>query len=79
MKFDVLNDTQKHLLWKQYVVWHCNSYTATPISNYINNPIFLELWLESTYFGDKSDEKICIDLRDSLGYTSEMEKPSQNV
>ena len=27
MKFNISNDTQKHLLWKQYVAWHCNGYT----------------------------------------------------
>ena len=74
MKFDISNDTQKHLLWKQYIAWHCNGY----INDYINNPVFQELLLESDYFGTKSDEKIYIDLRDSLGYTDEIEKPSRN-
>ena len=50
MKFDISNDTQKHLLWKQYVAWHCNGYTAAPISDYISNPVFQELLLESDYF-----------------------------
>ena len=40
MKFGTLNDTQKHMLWKQYVVWHTNGYSAAPISYYINNPVF---------------------------------------
>ena len=40
--------------------------------------MFQELLLESDYFGTKSDEKIYIDLRDSLGYTKEIEKPSRN-
>ena len=62
MKFKILNDTQKHLLWKQYVAWYCNVYIAAPISDYINNPVFQELLLESDYFGTKSDEKIYIDL-----------------
>ena len=78
MNFDISNDNQKHLLWKQYVAWHCNSYTAAPISNYINNPVFQKLLLESVYFGTKSDEKIYIDLRDSLGYTDEIKKPSRH-
>ena len=63
---------------KQYIAWHCNGYTAAPISDYINNPVFQELLLESDYFGIKPDEKIYIDLRDSLGYTDEIEKPSRN-
>ena len=29
-------------------------------------------------FRNKSDEKIYIDLRDSMGYTDEIEKPSRN-
>ena len=78
MKFDISNDTQKHLIWKQYVAWHCNGYTTAPISDYINNPVFQELLLESDYFGSRSDEKIYIDLWDSLGYREEIEKPSRN-
>ena len=74
MKFDTSNNTQKHMLWMQYVAWHCNGYSRAPVSDYINNPVFQELFLhESKYF-----DKVYIDLQDSLGYTSEMEKPSQN-
>ena len=40
LKYDINNDTEKHLLWKQYVVWHSNGYMAAPISDYINNPVF---------------------------------------
>ena len=55
-------DTEKHMLWKQYVAWHCNVYSAAPISDYINNPVFQELLLESDYFDDKSNEKVYINL-----------------
>ena len=78
MKFDISNDTQKHSLRKQYVAWHCNGYTATPISDHINNPVFQELLLEPGYFSFNSDEKIYIDLWDSLGYTDQTDKPSRN-
>ena len=78
MKFDISNDTEKPLLWKQYVAWHCNSYTTPPISDYINNPVFQELLLESNYFDTKSDEKIYIVLLDSLGYIDEIEKRCRN-
>ena len=30
MKFDISNDTQKHLLWKQHVAGQCNGYSAAP-------------------------------------------------
>ena len=78
MKFDISNDTQKHSLWKEYVAWHCDGYTATPISDHINNPVFQELLLEPGYFSFNSDEKIYIDLWDSLGYTDQTDKPSRN-
>ena len=78
LKYDINNDTLKHLLWKQYVVWHCNGYTTPPISDYINNRKFQELLLEKDYFRNKLDEKIYIDLRDSMGYTDEIKKASRN-
>ena len=78
MKFGTLNDTQKHMLWKQYVAWHTNGYSAAPISDYINNPVFQELVLDSEHFRGKSDEKVYIDQRDNLGYTNEIERPSSN-
>ena len=78
IKFDISNDTQKHLLWKQYVALHYNGYTAAPVSDYINNPVFQELLLESDYFGARSDEKSYIDLRDSFGYTDKIQKLSRN-
>ena len=78
MKYDISNDTQNHLLWKQYFAWHCNGYTTAPIFDYINNPVFRKLLLESDYYGTRSDEKIYIDLWDSLGYTYGIEKLSRN-
>ena len=78
MKFDISNDTQKHLLWNQYVACVCSGYTAAPISDYISNPVLQDLLLKSDYFDTKSNEKIYFDLQDSLGYTDEIEKPSRN-
>ena len=78
MKFDINNDTQKHLLWKQYIAWHCNGYTNAPVSDYTNNPVFQDLLPENMYMSNTSDERIYIDLRDSLGYTNEMERPNRN-
>ena len=40
MKFDTSNDTQKHMLRKQYVAWHCDGYSTAPISDYIKKPVF---------------------------------------
>ena len=66
------------MLWKQFVAWHCKGYSAAPVSDYIHNPIFQELPLEKDYFSDESDERVCIDLWDSLGYTNKIKKPSWN-
>ena len=35
INIDTPNDTQKHMLWKQFVAWNCNGYSAAPISDYI--------------------------------------------
>ena len=78
IKFDASNHTQKHMLWKQFVAWHYDGYSAAPISDYINNPVFQEPLLKSDYFGNKFDKKKYIDLRDSLGYTNEIEKLIRN-
>ena len=67
----------KHLLWKQYVARHGNVHAAASISDYINNHVFQELLLKSDYFCSRSDEKIYLDLWDSLGYTDEIVKPSR--
>ena len=60
------------------IAWHYDGYTNTSISDYINNPVFQELLPENTYMSNISGERIYIDLRDSLGDTNEMERPSRN-
>lgn len=55
IKFDILNDAQKHLLSKQFDASHCNGYSVAPISDYINNQIFQELQLEKDYFAEMKE------------------------
>ena len=62
-KVDTSKDLQKFLLYKQLVAWYCNGCTIAVLTDYVNNPIFQELY---------------VDLRDSLGYTDKIEKPSRN-
>ena len=78
VRYDSSNDLQKHLLCKQFVAWHTNGCSTAPFMDFASNPIAQELKDKSDYFGDDSDEKIYIDLRDRRGYTSELDKPSQN-
>ena len=33
-QYDVDNLTQRHLLWKQFVAWHCNGSRVAPIVDY---------------------------------------------
>ena len=41
-------------------------------------PVFQEFLLGNTYMSSTSDERIYIDLRDSLGYTNKIERRSRN-
>ena len=76
-KYDVNNNTQKHLLFKQIVGWSCTGCSVAPLTDYTNNPIYHELPTENDYFSS-SDERIYFDVRASYGYTKEMEKLERN-
>ena len=73
-KYDVSNATQKHLLYEQFVAWSCNGCSSTPLTYYINNPVYQELIDEDSYKGVRSDERVYLDLRGSAEYTSEARK-----
>ena len=78
LKCQTSNDLQKHLLWKQCLAWHTNGCSNAPITNFANNPIAQELKDESEYFGNDSDERVYVDLRNSKSYANELERPSRN-
>ena len=78
LKFDIANDLQKHLLWKQYLAWHKNGCSTAPVTDFMNNPIAQELKKGNGYFSDKFDERLYVDLRPIHGYTHELEKPTRN-
>ena len=44
------------------------------MTDYINNPVYQELIDESDYDSVKNDERTCLDLSASAGYTTEAEK-----
>ena len=69
---------QKHLLYKQFLAWSCDGCSITPSTDYIHNPVYQELIEETDYFGNKSDERIYLDLRASASYTNKMEKLERN-
>ena len=57
-----------------FVAYYCEGCSVAPITQYKNNEIKQELTKEKDYFGDDSDERLCIDMRRSKGYTDELEK-----
>ena len=65
------------MLHKQFVAWNCNSCTIAPLTDYISNPIYQEIFDVDTYFSS-SEKRIYRDLRDSMGYTNEMKKLTRN-
>ena len=73
-----MNLTQKHLLYIQFVAWHCNGSSVAPLTDYMDNPIYRELPDEEEYFRLKSDERVYLDLRASSGYVKEAEKLERN-
>lgn len=48
--------------------------SIAPLTDHINNHIYQELIDEENYDGNKSEERIYLDLRASSGYTNEAEK-----
>ena len=77
-KYSIDNLTQKYLLYKQFVVWHCNGSSVVPLVDYIDNPIYRELPSENEYYAKTSDERVYLDLRASSGYVKEAEKLERN-
>ena len=77
-KNTALNLTQKHLLYIQFVAWHCNGSSVAPLTDYMDNPIYRELPDEEEYFRLKSDERVYLDLRASSGYVKEAGKLERN-
>ena len=43
LKYVTSNDLQKHLLWKQFLVWHTNGCSNAPVTDFINNKVAQEL------------------------------------
>ena len=43
LKYNISNNIQKYILYKQFVAWNCNSSLIASITDYINNSIFQKL------------------------------------
>ena len=63
---------------KQFVAWSCDGSSAAAVTDYMSNLIYQELMDEDYCNKVKSDERVCLDLRASSGYTNEVEKLETN-
>ena len=64
MKYDTKNKTQKHILYKHFIAWHCDGCLVAPITVYIKNPIFQD-WPSEKKLLTKSDERLYVNIRDN--------------
>ena len=65
MEYDLTDKDQEHLVYKQFVAYHCNRCSITLLMIYANNKMFQELPTNPYYFYNSN---IYFDLRDSKGY-----------
>ena len=77
-KYDIDNLIQRHLLFKQFVVWRCNGRSVAPLTDCVNNPIYQELINEGDYWEVRSNGRVYLDLSASSGYTKQAEKLERN-
>ena len=68
----------KNIPWKQFLAWHADCCLTAPVTDCMNNAILKELLEETEYFANESDKRLNVDLRQSHGYSDELEKVSRN-
>ena len=71
LKFDIINSSEKYLLYMQNIAWICSSYLIVALTDYANNPIFQELPNFLTFFA-WMDKRMY--MRASKEYIDELEK-----
>ena len=79
IKFDLTNENDNYLLYRQFVVWYCKGFSVASLTEYTNNEVYPELpRLDNIYDKKESNQCIYIDLRGGQGYTGELEKDNRN-
>ena len=71
--FDLTDKNKKHQINKHFVPYNCNGCLIAPLTNYVHNRIFQELPSKEEIFS-ATDTRAYIDVRDSKGYTGELQK-----
>ena len=59
------------MLYKMFLTYHCKGCSTAPLTQYKNNQIYQDIMPEE-YRGNSRDDRICIDMRRSQGYTDEV-------
>ena len=77
VEFDLDYKDDQYLLYMQFVTWHCDGSSMLPLKDYPNNKTFKELHKLNKYFIN-TDKKLFIDFRCGKGYSSELEKLTQD-
>lgn len=71
IKHNINGNTQKYLLYKQFLAWNCNSFLIAPLTDYANN----QSNIPRVTCGKKNSasERLCFDLKASKGCTGKLE------
>ena len=79
IKFDSTNESDKFLMYRQFVAWNTEVCSIAPLTEYSNNDAYRELpRLNNSYDKTKSDKHLHIDLRRGHNYICELEKINRN-
>ena len=71
LEYDYKNHDEKKMLYKMFLTYHCKGCSTAPLTQYKNNQIYQDIMPEE-YRGNSRDDRICIDMRRSQGYTDEV-------
>ena len=74
LEYDCKNRDKKTMLYKMFVAYNCNGCSTAPLMQYKYNPIYQYIMPQEEYRANTRDDRICIDVRSSQGYTDELEK-----
>ena len=77
IKFDLEDEEDRFTLYNSFVAFVAKASSIVPESDYVYNEVRQELPNRKIYFTG-SDEKVCIDIRRSNGYTSELERVNRD-
>ena len=72
--YDFEKDDDKNILYKMFIAQQCKGCSTAPLTQYKNNEIYQEITSKDDYTTNDTDDRVWIDVRQSKGYTDELEK-----